>query len=71
VSHDQLRFDLVDSVHGHTNNNKERGAAKVEVDPIPCVVQVGRDSKTRPMSHNLSKRMPDIIKVGTSVIAQR
>src|ERR1039458_6481819 len=31
MTHDQLRFDLVDRIHGHTHHNKQRGAAKVEV----------------------------------------
>ena len=33
MPHDQLRFDLVDGIHGHTHHDQKRGAAKVEVDP--------------------------------------
>src|SRR5271157_4459007 len=33
MAHDQLRFDLVDSVHCNTHYDQQRGAAKVETDP--------------------------------------
>src|ERR1019366_1058672 len=33
VAHDQLRFDLVDGVHGHTHDDEQRSATEVEVDP--------------------------------------
>ena len=33
MTHDQLRFDLVDSVHGDTHYNQQRRATKVEIDP--------------------------------------
>src|SRR5579864_7668933 len=32
MAHDQLRFDLVDSVHGHANHDQQRCSAEVEVD---------------------------------------
>src|SRR3984885_15800618 len=32
VAHDELRFDLLDGVHGDADDDEQRGAAKVEVD---------------------------------------
>src|SRR5579872_3094346 len=32
MAHDQLRFDLVDRVHGHAHHNEQRGAAEVKRD---------------------------------------
>src|SRR5664279_5882006 len=31
VTHDQLRLDLVDRVHGYANHDQQRGTAKVKV----------------------------------------
>src|SRR5271163_3290558 len=32
VAHDELRFDLLDGVHGDADDDQQRGAAEVEVD---------------------------------------
>ena len=32
MAHDQLRFDLVDGVHGHANHNQQRCSAEIEGD---------------------------------------
>src|SRR5271156_2928853 len=32
VAHDELRFDLLDRVHGYADDDEQRGAPEVEVD---------------------------------------
>src|SRR5271156_315325 len=32
VAHDELRFDLIDGIHGNADDDEQRGAAEVEVD---------------------------------------
>src|SRR5271156_4492284 len=43
VAHDELRFDLLDRVHGDADDDEQRGAAEVEVD-AEAVGHPGRQS---------------------------
>src|SRR5262245_35565211 len=42
VTHDQLRFDHLDSIHCHTDDNQQRRTAEVEVDSKPLRDPLGQ-----------------------------
>ena len=49
VAHDQLRFDLVDRVHGHTHHDQQRCAAEVKIH-AQAVQQQPREIRVDPVA---------------------
>src|ERR1035438_369355 len=54
VTHDQLRLDLRDCVHGHTNHNQQRRAPKIEAHTQPV---------QRPVRENFEESPDRAVKV--------
>src|SRR6266700_1687276 len=49
MAHDQLRFDLVDRIHGHAHHDQQRGSAEIELHVQP-VQQESREKVVNKVS---------------------
>src|SRR4051794_2871881 len=47
VAHDQLRLDLIDRIHGHADDDQQRGSSEVEVD-VQTFEQLARSHPVHP-----------------------
>src|SRR6266850_1269492 len=57
VAHDQLRFDLLDRVHRHPDDDQQRGSSEVELDAQPARDPFGQ----RPLERRTDSRdRPDV-----------
>src|SRR5438874_6043712 len=58
VAHDELRFDLLDGIHGHADHDEQRGAAEIKVH-AQSVSHPGRQ-----IGKEITDRTPKVIEVG-------
>src|SRR5579864_8079787 len=59
IAHDQLRFDLLNGIHGHADHDQKRSAAEIEIDVQPfehesphMVIEPGAQSSGQMMEVN-------------------
>ncbi len=71
MAHDELRFDLLDGVHGHTHDDQQRGAAEVEVHSQTMRHPGGHALEYSAHKGRLLRWMPLIIICGMSEITIR